>query len=289
MYEDNPIMYVEELLEQEMFSGNQLGWSIAGTRETVRGLTRDDLVGYRDKYYRGANMVIGLGGQFTDAHLKQLESAFSFVKSTAQSKFAPIVMDQKKPRAHVYFKETEQTQLALGFPAYSYTDKNMPALQLLSVILGGNMSSRLFLKVRERNSLAYFIRSSVTTYQDTGALVIQSGLDKTRIDKAIKLIMQEIKKITTGVTAAELSRAKEYIAGKNALHLEDSSSMTQWYVGQELLTNSIESPDKKLQKIMAVTREDVARVATDVLRPNKVSLAVIGPFKDKQRFLSLLG
>jgi predicted Zn-dependent peptidase len=289
MYEDNPIMYVEELLEQEMFSGNQLGWSIAGTRETVRGLTRDDLVGYRDKYYRGANMVIGLGGQFTDEHLKQLEASFSFTKSTSQSKFTPITIDQKKPRVHLYFKETEQTQLALGFPAYSYTDKRMPALQLLSVILGGNMSSRLFLKVRERNSLAYYIRSSVTNYQDTGALVIQSGLDKTRIDKAIKLIMQEVKKITTGVTAAELSRAKEYVAGKNALHLEDSSSMTQWYVGQELLTNSIETPDKKLQKIMAVTREDVARVATDVLRSHKASLAVIGPFKDKERFLSLLG
>jgi zinc protease len=119
--------------------------------------------------------------------------------------------------------------------------------------------------------------------------VIQSGLDKTRIDQAIKLIMQEIKKITAGVTAAELARAKEYIAGKNALHLEDSSSMTQWYVGQELLTNSMQTPDEKLKKIMAVTREDVARVAQDVLRPSRASLAVIGPFKDKEHFLSLLG
>lgn len=289
MYEDNPIMYVEELLEEMMFGGNQLGWSIAGTRDTVRGLSRSDLAGYRDKYYQGTNITIGLAGKFTDRDVKLIEKKFNFPRSAKTNTFAPIKLTQSQARGTVQFKETEQVQLALGFPAYSYTDPRLNALRLLSVILGGNMSSRLFVTVRERNGLAYYIRSSLSLYQDTGAVVIQAGLDKSRLEQAIKLIMTELRKIAQrGVTADELSRAKEYIAGSTALNLEDSSNVVQWYVQQDVLTDRIVTAPERLASIMKVNASAIQRVARDVFVARRANLALIGPFKDVDPFVRIL-
>lgn len=289
MYEDNPIMYVEELLEEMMFGGNQLGWSIAGTRDTVRGLSRSDLAGYRDKYYQGTNITIGLAGKFTDRDVKLIEKKFNFPRSAKTNTFAPIKLTQSQARGTVQFKETEQVQLALGFPAYSYTDPRLNALRLLSVILGGNMSSRLFVTVRERNGLAYYIRSSLSLYQDTGAVVIQAGLDKSRLEQAIKLIMTELQKIAQrGVTADELSRAKEYIAGSTALNLEDSSNVVQWYVQQDVLTDRIVTAPERLASIMKVNTSAIQRVARDVFVARRANLALIGPFKDVDPFVRIL-
>lgn len=289
MYEDNPIMFVEEILEELLFAGNQLGWSIAGSRDSVRGMSRADLVNYRDQYYRGANIVVGLAGNIGKKDIDLLIKKIKFPAGAKLNQFTPIKIDQRAPRVKIQFKETEQVQLALGFPAYSYTSSKLYALQLLSVIVGGNMSSRLFLRVRERNSLAYFIRSSLSVYEDTGAFVIQSGLDKKRIDSALKLIMVELDKAAkTGVTTDELARAKEYIAGKTALSLEDSSNVVQWYVQQELLTNKILTAEQKLAKFMAVTRADIQKVAREVLNNKRANLAIIGPFKDEQHFVDIL-
>ena len=288
MYEDNPMMYVDDLLEQIMYSGHPLGVSVAGTRESVKKMTRADLIGYKNKFYSGSHIVICLAGNFKEGHIGELKSKFKF-KSTA--KIFPlnkISIKQKTPKVALKFKETEQTQIALGFPAYSYSDKRIYALQLLSIILGGNMSSRLFLQVRERNGLAYFIRSYLSVYEDTGALIIQSGLDKSRVESAIKLIISELKKITKGVSAEELTRAKEYIYGKTSLDLEDTSHISQWYGQQELMLGRILTPPEKKQKIAAVTRGDIIAVAKDVININRASLAVIGPFKNEATFKNLL-
>lgn len=288
MYEDNPMMYVEDLLEQIIYSGHPLGISIAGTKESVKKMTRADLISYKNKFYSGSNIVICLAGNFKESHIKELKSKFKF-KSTA--KIFPlnkIKLKQKAPKVALKFKETEQTQIALGFPAYSYSDKRIYALQLLSIILGGNMSSRLFLQVRERNGLAYFIRSYLSVYEDTGALIIQSGLDKLRVESAIKLIIAELKKIIKGVSAEELTRAKEYVYGKTSLDLEDTSHISQWYAQQELMLGRILTPPEKKQKIAAVTRGDIIAVAKDVININRASLAIIGPFKNENTFKNLL-
>jgi len=289
MYEDNPIMQVEEILEELLFAGNSLGWSIAGSRDNVRGMTRADLVNYRDQYYRGANVVVGLAGNISKKDIALLVKKLKFPASKKLNQFKSIKIDQRAPRVKIQFKETEQVQLALGFPAYGYTNAKLYALQLLSVIVGGNMSSRLFLSVRERNSLAYFIRSGLNVYEDTGAFTVQSGLDKKQIDRALKLIMTELAKAAkSGVTNDELARAKEYIAGKTALNLEDSSNVVQWYVQQELLTNKILTAEQKLAKFMTVTRADVAKVAKEVLVSKRANLAIIGPFKDEKHFADIL-
>jgi len=288
MYEDNPMMYVDDLLEQIMYRGHPLGLSIAGTKESVKGMKRSDLISYKNKFYSGSNVVISLAGNFNDNHLKELKAKFKFKATAKKFPLDKIKIKQRTPQVIINYKETEQTQIALGFPAYSYSDKRNPALKLLAVILGGNMSSRLFLQVRERNGLAYFVRSFLSVYEDTGALIIQSGLDKSRVEKAIKLIIAELKKIKKGVIAEELNRAKEYIYGKTALDLEDSASISQWYGQQELMIGKILTPQQKNQKIAAVTSKDIMAVAQDVINISRANLAVIGPFKDEEKFKKLL-
>jgi len=288
MYEDNPLMYVDDLLEQTMYSGHQLGVSIAGSRESVKKMTRRNLIEFKNKFYQGGNIVISLAGNYSDSHIKEIKNKFKFKNTSKIPAISKITVRQVKPRVGLLFKESEQTQIALGFPAYEYTNEKLHPLQLLSIILGGNMSSRLFLQVRERNGLAYFVRSSLSVYEDTGALVIQSGLDKIRVESAIKLIISELKKIKKGVTKEELKRAKEYLAGKSALDLEDTSRISSWYAQQELMTKTILTPEERIQKIMAVTSSDIIKVAKEVIKINKVSLAVIGPFKDKSKFEKIL-
>jgi len=287
MYEDNPIMYVEGMLEEIMFGGNPLGRQIAGERETVKAVTRQKMLAYKNKHYTGKNIVIALAGNFDDKIVKLLDKPFNFASGKVNH-FSKIKISQKQSRLKLKFKDTEQVQVALGLPAYPYSSPKIYPLQLLSVILGGNMSSRLFINVRERKGLAYFVRSWANVYEDTGSLTIQAGLDKNRIDLALETIIAELKKINKGVSTAELQRAKDFIAGKTALDLEESMAIAQFYGSQEIMTGKIMTPAQKLAKIKAVTRADIARTAKEVINLKRLNLAVIGPFKDEKRFIDLI-
>jgi predicted Zn-dependent peptidase len=151
------------------------------------------------------------------------------------------------------------------------------------------MSSRLFISIREKRGLCYFIKSFTNVYEDTGNLVIQSGLDKTRLTSAVGAIFEELDKvIKNGVTEEELSRAKECVKGRLVLALEDSSEVADWYAKQELLTGEILTPEEKIKKIFAVTAGDIKKVAKEVMQKNKMSVALIGPFKDEKPFAKFL-
>ena len=176
----------------------------------------------------------------------------------------------------------------MGFPAYKYGHKNNIALQILSVILGGNMSSRLFLSVREKNGLAYYVHSSPNNYEDAGLFHIQAGLDKQRIKLAIELIIEELKKVVKKIDKEEIQRAKDYIAGKMAIDLEDSSSLGQWYTLQELMIENIMTPEERLKLVTKTKAEDVLRVAKEVLNLKRINLAIIGPFKDDKQFKNII-
>ncbi len=191
-----------------------------------------------------------------------------------------------KPRARLEHKDTEQVQVAVGFPTFPYGDKRLASLSVLSAILGGGMSSRLFIEVREKHGLAYSIRSGSNPYQDTGYFSIQAGLAKDRVHEAMDLIMGELAKVKVkGVTIEELGRAKEFIRGRTTLALEDSSRMADWFARQELLERRSETPEEKLKKIFAVSREDISRLAAWLFRANRPVIAVIGPFNEPREFI----
>jgi len=290
MIEDNPLMYIGDLFEQTIYGDEPLGWQISGSRENVKNITRNKIMDYVNTYYQPSNMLIGVSGRFDKNILNLIRKYFHIdtLKKPASS-FKKIKIVQSRPQLKLNYKETEQVHICLGFPSYSYFDKRIYPLYLLSVILGGNMSSRLFISIRERKSLAYFIRSAVSLYQDTGNLEIQAGLDKKRVSEAIKAIIDELKKMKNEkVDSDELKKAKDFLKGKLILELESSESVASWLSKQELLLNKIITPKQQIEKLEKVTSQDIQNVANDIIKYRKINLAMIGPNKEQGKFQKLL-
>ncbi len=290
MYEDNPIMLAEELLEKLVYEGT-LARPIAGTRETMDGLGRAELVRWRDQACVPSRMVVAVAGKIGPQVAGLLEKTFGAVKEPKKriKTYPSSRLRSGGARLALHYKETEQVQFALGFPGFPYGHPSLAALSVLSTVLGGGMSSRLFTEVRERRGLAYSVRASLSPYQDVGNITIQAGLAKSKLDEGLSVIMKELgKAATSGVTAEELSRAKEYIKGKTVLGLEESSALAEFFAKQELLQKKIDTPEERLARISAVTREGVREVANRIFRTSALSAALIGPFKDQERFLKLL-
>lgn len=290
MYKDNPIMHVEDLLEQAMFEGNTLGWEIAGSSETMLKMTRKQVIDFRDAHYTPERMVIAVAGKVDPQIKGWLESTFGKVavgkKNSDGYKDFGAFEETKKPRVKIQYKETEQVQIALGFPSYGVDDDRNPAVELLATILGGTMSSRLFVSVRERRGLAYMVRASNSKYEDIGNFMIQSGLDKSRVDLAMKVIFKELKDIKkNGPSAEELKLAKEYRHGKLVIALENSSSQAEFYARQELFLGKTNTPETVSKKYANVTKAQIKKVANDILNVNKLSIAAIGPYKTEASLL----
>lgn len=294
MYRDNPMMRVEELLEQEMFRGSPLGRDIGGTEATMRSMTRESVLAFRDAHYRPDRAVVALAGKVDKTALKLLERTFGKVPRAKRPvpAFAPAppVVPAKAPRLIVEDKDTKQIQVAMGFPGYPIGDKRVPAARLLSVILGGTMSSRLFISVRERRGLCYFIRSSHQPMEDAGIFQVHAGLEAKRLKLAVSTILGELKKVRErGVTERELKEAKENVRGRLRLALEDSSDRAEWYATQELFQEAVESPDEQLAKLAKVTRAQVKAAARELLDMTRLTVAAIGPFKDEKEFAKKAG
>ncbi|MFH1046752.1 MAG: pitrilysin family protein [Patescibacteria group bacterium] len=294
MYEDNPMMLVEELVEEELYGGSPLGQRIGGTVQSVSALRREALMAYRDKYYVPSRTVLAVAGRFDETEMQQLlNQKFGSTKANGQprsyQRFDLAKAGYRAPRVRVHERDTEQVQAAIMFPAFGYGDRRLAALKVLAIILGGTMSSRLFTTVREREGLCYYIRAYPNSYQDIGDFSIQAGLSKDRVERALQLIIHELSLIKSKpVTAEELRRAKEYIKGKTLLSLEDSSHQADWFAKQELLTRTIATPEQRLALIETVTRDEVQQVAREIFRANRLSLAIIGPYKDDKMFRDAL-
>ncbi len=292
MYEDNPLMHIEDVYEALLFQGTVLGRDIIGNRKTIGGsVSRDMLYAYKKRWYYPGNMIIGIAGALDEKQAMALaDKYFPLERSTkAKAKIPAIKLDQTKPQIKIVQRETEQVQIALGFPGLRSQHPQLPALSVLSTILGGNMSSRLFINIREKQGLCYFVRAGAETYEDVGTLYVRSGLDKSRLVPALKLIKKELDRMVNSlVSVEELHRAKEYLKGTTILNLEDQGSYLYFLQSQELLHSKIETEDQKLAKIEAVTREDVRKVAQALIRWNRSNLAIIGPFTSDQEFLKIL-
>ncbi|MBN1778771.1 MAG: insulinase family protein [Candidatus Buchananbacteria bacterium] len=292
MYEDNPLMYIQSVFEQITFGADQpLGQQIAGPRSVIKNVSREKIIAYRDKFYNPANMIVTVAGNFDAKKVTALsQKYFSTPKNKiVEQKFKPVKITQTKPQIDLLHKKTEQVNLCLGFPAFRLGDPKIYPLLLLAIILGGNMSSRLFINVREKEGLAYFIRASVDSYQDIGTIFVQAGLDRKRIKQAISLILLELKKIKKdGATSEELQSAKEFVKGKLVLDLEDSENIADWLGKQQLLLNKIILPSEYLKKIMAVKSSDIKKIANEIFVTKKINLALIGPYKNKEEFKPLL-
>lgn len=290
MYLDNPIMYVPTLFENILYKGQPLGFDEIGNRETINSVQREDFVRYYDNYYSSKNIVIAVSGniKMKDA-ASEIDKYFKGISKRKTANQALAYDEQYGPNMLLNRRKTDQTHICIGVRGCGIENKDKYAMNIISAILGGNMSSRLFTSVREKNGLAYYIHTNCENYKDVGYLVTQAGLSNEKCIKAIKIILEEYKKIrNSGINRDELEDAKEYLKGRMTIALESSDAMASFVAMQELYSGKILTPEEKFDKIDAVTVKDVKRVCEDIFVDSKLNLALIGPHKDDSGIRSIL-
>jgi predicted Zn-dependent peptidase len=281
MYMDQPQQYVQELLNATLWPDQPLGRSITGTEKTLDALGRGQLVDYQKQNYVAPATLLAAGGRIThrEAVAAAAKYARKFIRG-ARPRCAPAVSTQTRPALRVLSKKTEQAQIALGIRACSRHDERRFALRLLNAVLGENMSSRLFQTVREEHGLAYSIYSANSYFDDAGDLVIAAGLDTDNLEKTLKLILREMKRLAAQlVPAAELRRARDYLVGQLDLGLENSENQMMWAGEQWLGYGKIVHPDEFKKRLSAVTPGQVRAAAREFFRPDRFNLALISPLK----------
>ena len=287
---DMPMSYVEYLWINLLYGDQPAGWHVIGTENTVKSMQRNDFINYLKNHYSAKNTVIAVAGNIDQKiTIDKIKKYFQKINKDKVKDKLLVKEKQTKPQVLIHYKKTDQTHLILGVRAYNMFHPDRYALSILGDILGGYMSSRLFMSVRERQGLAYYIKAGADMDTDVGYLAASSGVDNQKVDKAIKTILEEFKKITNQkVSPKELKKAKDHIKGSALIGMEASDAQASFFASQELLTNEILTLEEKFSKIDKVTINDIQRVAKDIFRPEKLNLALIGPFKDKNRFNKLL-
>ena len=285
MYKDQPQSYVYDLLDELLWPGQILGMNIIGSLETVNSIKREDLREYSLRHYTPLNIVVSAAGALEDDELlKKAKKIFSRCEGNEINSFEPAVEQQAQPQLKVFDKATEQTHLALGFHSLKREHPLKYAQGLLHVILGANMSSRLFEEVREKKGLAYEIGTQVKRFQDTGAFLVHAGIDNRKVLEAVELILAELGRIKGSlVSLDELKRAKDFYLGQMGLALEDRLDHMLW-IGENVSTlDKIYTLQEITKGIQAVSREDIREAARRIFQEKGLNLALIGPLKDHQQ------
>jgi predicted Zn-dependent peptidase len=290
MYFDTPRDYVSSLYEELVFGSNPLGWETLGTKETIHETTRQTFMDYLGHWYTPQRMVVGVAGAVGDDLIPTLEGLLGDMTGNGAGKPVPAEMHAAtEPQIRLHRKDSDQANICLGVPSYPLDHPDRYPLQLLGTVLGTGMSSRLFLEVRERRGLAYYVYALNSSYTDTGTLASQAGVDLNRADEAVGVIANEFRKLADApVPADELEKSRALAKGRFVLQTESPNGLILFGLRREVLEGQAVEPEELLAGIDAVTAEDVQRVAQDVIGSNGMRLAVIGPFDDEERFRSRL-
>jgi len=279
MYKDLPQHYVQELLNLLLWPDQPLGLSLAGSIESVSGIKQQDMIGFQKKYYGPANVVVAVCGNLEPQKVVA-KAPKGLAKNIPSDKitFLPSNNQQTQPRINLFFKETEQSHLAIGFLGVKRDHPDRHAAGLLNVILGANMSSRLFEEIREKRGLAYSIHSHNKCLNDTGCFTIDAGVDNRKVYDTVELILRELQRIKEdGILKNEFMRAKEYYVGQLMLSLEDTLEHMLWIGESTTSLNKTFTQEQILAEIKKIGAQDIKRVANDIFKGCKVNLALIGP------------
>jgi predicted Zn-dependent peptidase len=293
MYEDTPMIHIGDVFEELIYDGNSLGWDTIGSIKTVRGIKRNDFVRYRDIHYHTDNILVTVAGGVTENQALSLAKKYFNTLESSKSVTEPEKFEviQSKPQVRLNIKKGEQTHLILGFITEGRGYKNRFAQGVLSAIFGPGMSSRLFIEVRERRGLAYAVHPSLDRYNEVGYFGTYAGVDLKKVDEAIKVMLDQFYGLVNGkypIKKEELTKAKEYIKGHLALSLESTNAVSGFFGEQELFLPQVLTPEEMFDKIDEVAIGEVMDEAKKLFVPSKLNLAIIGPYKDKEKFEKLL-
>ncbi len=290
MRRDDPQQHVGNMFESLLYGDQPLGWEISGEKETIQTMPRDSFVEYFNSHYFAKNTVVVVAGKYDPGTIEdKLEKYFSHVREHEPITALSVKENQQSPALKAFEKKTDQSHFILGVRAFDRFDDRIYPLRIMSVIMGSGMSSRLFTEVREKRGLAYYVYTSADSYADAGYFAASAGVDNSRLEESIKVILDEFGKITKEpVSERELAKAKSYIHGKMVIGLETSDSQAVFYGEQELLKNKIMTVEESLARLNAVTIEDVSKIAAEIFHQDKLNLAVVGPSNSEDKLHALL-
>jgi len=284
MYQDTPMYQIGWDFERLIYGDQPMGWDQIGTKDNIRTFTRDDFVQFRTALYQPKNTVIAIAGAIEhDAAVKKVQEYFTFPAPESTSAWQPLALYTPDSPVHIQDKKTEQGHLVIGVKGVSNEDKRQYVQKLLAIVLGGNMSSRMFTTVRDEKGLCYSIRTSTDDYTDSGIISTYAGVTLDKVEDAIVAICEEYKKVVIdGITAEELTRAKEYLKGKMTLRLEDSEEYAHLIGRQYLLSSEQLEPHDIFTRIDAVRAAEVQTLAAELFTTPALRLAAIGPFGGRE-------
>jgi len=282
MNRDLPQHYVWNIFMELAYGNQPAGWDIAGTSDTLKKIERRHLLEFRQKFYQPTNTLIVIAGNFKESTAvlniqKTFGNLFAGPKIKKQK---TILKKQKDAEIKINFKKTEQTHLIFGFECSNLFDKRKYALEILSAILGGGMSSRLFQKIREKMGLAYYIYNDLLLFSDHGLILTSAGVQNEKIKEAIENIWREHQKIINDISAEEIAIAKKRIKGQLILNTETSDELASFYGGQEIILGKTLTPAEIIKKIEKVNLSEIKQLAKEIFKKEKINIAVIGPIKN---------
>ncbi len=276
---DQPAAWASELLSRACYGDQPIGWPIAGTEETVEGIQRQDFLEHMAKWYVPANAVVAVAGNTTPEAVRNLiAERLAGIEMKPVPPLAPASPGLPADRVQVEARDIDQSNLFFGLRAIARMDPDRYALTILNSLLGRGMSSRLFKEVRERRGLAYSVGSAVSRHHDTGVMSVSAGVSPEKVEEAGKVILDEVfKLVDEQVPEDELTRARDFTVGNFRLSLETTMALTQWTGENLVTTGEIEEIDEVVAKLLAVTAEDIQRVARRLFTKDNVAMSLVGP------------
>jgi predicted Zn-dependent peptidase len=290
MREDDLPTHAQQIFDRLVYGDQPAGWAVGGEKAIVRKLGRADFVAYRDRRYVMPGTIVIVAGKFGEAAtVAQIKKYFGVMPRRMASAKKRTAERQSAPKIKLYFKESDQAHIVLGFRAFDMFDERRYALQVLADLLGGGMSSRLFTRIREKMGAAYYLWASADLSLDHGLLTISAGADHKRTEEVIKAILEECRALRdVAVSDKELQKTKDHMIGGLVLGLETSDDLAGFYGGQEVLTGGVLSPTVLTERIKKVTARDVQKVAKAILKDKGLNLAIVGPYKNQSTFNKIL-
>jgi predicted Zn-dependent peptidase len=290
MYHDLPHQHVQELFMKLMYGDQPAGWGIAGTKEVVLAMKRDNFCDYHAKHYVAPATTVIVSGNFNEKEtLKLIKEKFGKLSKNKKAKKVKVKEAQVKPRILIEQRSIDQTHIVLGVKAYPVGSKLLPAAKVLNAVLGAGMSSRLFQKLREEMGVGYYVRSSCDAYTDHGLLTVSIGCDTKRVEEVIKAIIDELERFKRElVSKEELHKTKEYVIGTMFLGLESSDSLAEFYGYQEIFNQKLRKPEDLVKEIKKVTSQDIRNIARKIFVTKHLNIAAVGPMPHKEKVEVLL-
>lgn len=290
MRQDDPPTLVGDLWEYLLYGDQPAGWLVIGAKEIIEIISREKLVTHFKNCFVARNSVMMVAGSFKPSEAEKIiKDNFIHLPEGESMVKLPVKESQNLPEVELLQKQTDQTHLCLGVRGFDAFSSQKYALEVMAALLGGMMSSRLFVEIREKRAMAYYLKTVTEEYTDSGYLVTSAGIANSKVAEAIEIICHEYRKLKTElVPEDELSRVKENLRGRLKLHLETSEQLATFLGVQQILRGKVMTPQEHWEQIAKVSQDDILKAAKEVFQPERLNLALIGPHSNKDKFASSL-